>query len=95
MFACWCSLAGTAACKHCYNNPNATEVWTNTNATTNTIAIPMDDLPKVLDKETLKLVFCKDCEYYIKHDKRCAVWNHGVHKDDYCSRGLKKEVEDG
>ena len=39
-------------------------------------------------------VLCKDCEYYIKHDKRCVVWNHGVHKDDYCSRGLKKEVEE-
>ena len=37
---------------------------------------------------------CKDCEFYIKHDKRCAVWNHGVFKDDYCSRGLKKEVEE-
>lgn len=57
-------------------------------------AIPMNDLPKVLEKETLKLVFCKDCEHYIKHDKRCAVWNHGVHKDDYCSRGQKKEVEE-
>lgn len=39
-------------------------------------------------------VLCKDCEYYIKHDKRCTVWNHGVSKDDYCSRGLKKEVEE-
>lgn len=92
MAICCCSLAGTAACQHCSNNPFATEVWTNTVVTTNTTAIPMNDLPKVLEKETLKLVFCKDCEFYIKHDKRCAVWNHGVHKDDYCSKGLKKEV---
>ena len=29
MGACWCSLAGTAACQHCRNNPMATDVWTN------------------------------------------------------------------
>ena len=29
MTACWCSLAGTAACQHCRNNPFATDVWTN------------------------------------------------------------------
>lgn len=33
MVVCWCSLAGTAACQHCRNNPFATEVWTNTAAT--------------------------------------------------------------
>ena len=28
-YACWCVLAGTDACKHCGNNPNATDVWSN------------------------------------------------------------------
>lgn len=33
MAVCCCSLAGTAACQHCLNNPMATDVWTNkTNA---------------------------------------------------------------
>ena len=29
MSICCCSLAGTAACQHCSNNPFATDVWTN------------------------------------------------------------------
>ncbi len=29
MAACWCSLAGTAACQHCQNNPMAVDVWMN------------------------------------------------------------------
>ena len=29
MTVCWCSLAGTAACQHCPQNPFATDVWTN------------------------------------------------------------------
>lgn len=33
MTACWCSLAGTAACQHCRSNPMATDVWTNKTVT--------------------------------------------------------------
>ena len=29
MSFCCCSLAGTAACQHCRNNPLATNVWSN------------------------------------------------------------------
>lgn len=30
MSVCCCSMAGTAACQHCRNNPMATDVWPNT-----------------------------------------------------------------
>ena len=33
MTVCLCSLAGTAACQHCWNNPMATDVWTNKTVT--------------------------------------------------------------
>ncbi len=33
MSVCCCSLAGTAACQHCRNNPMATDVWTNKTVT--------------------------------------------------------------
>lgn len=33
MDVCCCSLAGTAACQHCQNNPFATDVWTNKTVT--------------------------------------------------------------
>lgn len=29
MAVCCCRMAGTAACRHCSNNPMATDVWTN------------------------------------------------------------------
>lgn len=40
MSVCCCSLAGTAACQHCKNNPLATDVWTNTVTTDRTDAKP-------------------------------------------------------
>lgn len=33
MAVCCCSLAGTAACQHCRNNPMATDVWMNKTVT--------------------------------------------------------------
>lgn len=33
MAVCCCSLAGTAACQHCAQNPFATDVWTNKTVT--------------------------------------------------------------
>ena len=33
MMVCCCSLAGTAACQHCLNNPMATDVRTNITVT--------------------------------------------------------------
>lgn len=35
MAVCCCSLAGTAACQHCSQNPFATDVWTNKTVTVN------------------------------------------------------------
>lgn len=33
------------------------------------------------------VVRCEDCKWYDKHDKRCKVWNHGVHTYGYCYVG--------
>lgn len=85
MAICCCSLVGTAACQHCLNNPFATEPFSKTIPSTSTNPFYQQLL------ETQHVVRCESCEFYIKHDKRCAVWNHGVFKDDYCSRGQKKE----
>lgn len=38
MAVCCCSLAGTAACQHCRNNPFATDIKSNTITTDHTIA---------------------------------------------------------
>lgn len=35
MGVCCCALAGTAACQHCSQNPNATDLWTNAVTTDN------------------------------------------------------------
>ena len=39
MAVCCCSLAGTAACQHCQNNPMATDVWTNKTVTVDHIEV--------------------------------------------------------
>lgn len=87
-----CSLAGTAACQHCSDNPFATEVWSNDFWKNE--YIKEHDARVEEYKNSVPVVRCAFCKHYIKHDKRCGIWNHGVFKDDYCSRGQKKEVEE-
>ena len=36
-------------------------------------------------------VWCKDCKYYSKHDKRCRVWNHGVNEWGFCYYRERRE----
>lgn len=44
MSVCCCSLAGTAACQHCPNNPSATDLWTSKTVTVDHIeAKPFGD----------------------------------------------------
>ena len=41
-------------------------------------------------EEFVKVVRCKDCKWYIYHDRRCGKFNHCVVVNDYCSRGEKR-----
>lgn len=43
-------------------------------------------------EEAVRVVRCKDCSNYNKHDHKCAVWNHGVVAKDYCSRAERREL---
>lgn len=48
--------------------------------------------PGTIKQEIVQeLVRCRDCKHYIKHDKRCDVWNHGVLSCGFCYRGEEKE----
>ena len=95
MGTCCCSLAGTAACRHCPNNEYAEEPIASGGITVSSITVSTPYFSEVEEYEySVPVVRCAFCEYYIKHDKRCAVWNHGVFKDDYCSRGVKKDDRD-
>ena len=38
-------------------------------------------------------VLCKECQHYIKHDKRCGFWNHGVRDIDWCCHAERAEDE--
>lgn len=44
--------------------------------------------------DVVEVVRCKDCEYYIRHDKRCGLLNHGVKTDFFCAGGERRE-DDG
>lgn len=60
MAICCCSLAGTAACRHCRNNPFATGIRSNTITTDHTVVYweAVDDilnsLPKNYTREEAK-----------------------------------------
>ncbi len=41
--------------------------------------------------DDMKLVRCKECKHYINHDKRCAIWNHGVAGYGYCYEGERRD----
>lgn len=77
--------------KYCagYDEPDmdSAEFWKNE-------YIKEHDLRMEEYEKSVPVVRCMFCKHYIKHDKKCALWNHGVFKNDYCSRGQKKEVEE-
>ena len=38
------------------------------------------------------IITCGDCKRYIRHDKRCGYWNHGVKPTMWCSQAKRREV---
>ena len=38
------------------------------------------------------IIHCEDCKHYIRHDKRCGYWNHGVKPTMWCSQAERREV---
>lgn len=55
-----------------------------------------DDFARAVSTEIVQeLVRCGECKHYIRHDKRCTAWNHGVEKDGFCYKGERKGGEDG
>ena len=38
-----------------------------------------------------EIVTCGNCKRYIRHDKRCGYWNHGVKPDMWCSQAERRE----
>ena len=38
------------------------------------------------------IITCGDCKRYIRHDKRCGCWNHGVKPTMWCSQAERREV---
>ena len=59
------------------------------------IPLPGDWLDKTMrqingDPVFVLTIQCKDCNRYIRHDRRCGYWNHGVSEDDFCSRAEER-----
>ena len=42
---------------------------------------------------TTYLPHCVDCKHYVRHDKRCGHWNHGVNPLDSCSFWKRRDDE--
>lgn len=57
-------------------------------------AIPIIDIEHAPTVDAVQAVRCGECVHYIKHDKRCGIWNHGgIVPDDFCSRGERRTDE--
>lgn len=51
------------------------------------IATELAKLPTVFPD----IIHCEDCKHYIRHDKRCGYWNHGVKPTMWCSQAERRE----
>lgn len=40
-----------------------------------------------------EIIACVDCKYWIRHDRRCGHWNHGVKPLDWCSYSERRKNE--
>lgn len=81
-------LAQARSSLTCVVDDNQNYYWKDVKKWLNWLEAETDSTPTILASEVVR---CEECKNYIKHDKRCGVWNHGVFKDDYCSRSQKKE----
>jgi hypothetical protein len=42
------------------------------------------------DEDVAQIVRCKDCKYWIAHDKRCVYLNHGFAPNMWCCHGERR-----
>lgn len=91
MGVCCCSLAGTAACQHCRNNPFATDIWSNT-ITTDYTAVYW----KVVDD-----ILSSSPKHYTREEAKKRLMDIGVMDENenlippYDEIFIKKEKNDG
>lgn len=43
--------------------------------------------------ERPEIIDCGNCKHWIRHDKRCGYWNHGVEPLDWCSHAERRTDE--
>lgn len=48
----------------------------------------LKDVPAV---DSVKVVYCYECKYFEADTGFCNFHGHGMHVDDFCSRGRKRE----
>ena len=51
--------------------------------------IIINEVPKV-NRDLVEVVLCKDCKYWIAHDKRCVYLNHGFAPNMWCCHGERR-----
>ena len=47
----------------------------------------IEELPTA---DVVEVVKCKQCKHYDTHNHKCWYWNHGIRKDDYCSKAERR-----
>ena len=55
-------------------------------------AVAVEDIQNIPAADVAPVVHCKDCEY----NNECSVQDFGeMHKNDFCSHGKRKELDNG
>ena len=48
---------------------------------------------KSLPSAQSEIIACGDCIHWIRHDRRCGYWNHGVKPLDWCCHAERRTDE--
>ena len=84
MAVCCCSLAGTAACQHCSQNPFATDVWTNKTVTVNHVEGPSTILKPMTNADRIRAMTDEELANCITDDLCDRVCHSPLSCDGNC-----------
>ena len=91
---CLCTLAGTDACKTCFNNPGSYTSW---NTTSNYDIQRKNEIRMARVYYEEEIIHCRDCAYRGWSDAGGHFCARGigltVKPDDFCSWGERREDE--
>ena len=86
-------LPGEDATYDCISRQGLKENLLSEDYETHDYCFPCKEIMKRIDEqhsEQPDIIACGDCKYWIRHDRRCGYWNHGVNPLDWCCHAERR-----